>query len=258
MSMLITIFGGMLLTLLLYVLGRTLRASNFWSAVVSAGVPLVMYMAYATMTWPRLDVLTMHVVAYPTVAVMLYLLYGEKAEHAGGMHWAPKIMVGFFLTLTVLFGGFVYVARQGLPPAWAALLLPNASSGKVHTGFAGIVAHGEDAAHAIAQHRNMDAKLAHLGWHVEVDGLDSLRPDHANEVRVDIRDKQGAFVPGVKVVLALVRPGQKAGQGIALEAAADSGYHGMTALPGEGAWVANISLEHHGEVVELEHTVGGE
>jgi hypothetical protein len=232
MSMLITIFGGMLLTLLLYVLGRTLRASNFWSAVVSAGVPLVMYMAYATMTWPRLDVLTMHVVAYPTVAVMLYLLYGEKAEHAGGMHWAPKIMVGFFLTLTVLFGGFVYVARQGLPPAWAALLLPNASSGKVHTGFAGIVAHGEDA--------------------------DSLRPDHANEVRVDIRDKQGAFVPGVKVVLALVRPGQKAGQGIALEAAADSGYHGMTALPGEGAWVANISLEHHGEVVELEHTVGGE
>lgn len=258
MSLLITIFGGMLLTVLLYAAGRSLRLSNFWSAVAAAGVPTFVYMAYAAMTGPGLDTITMHVIAYPTVAVMLFLLYGEKAGYGGRGHWAPKLLVAFFVTITILYGGFVYVAKQGLPPGLAALVLPNASKNKVHTGFAGVVAHGEDAAKSIAQHRNMEEKLARLGWHVEVVGLDALRPEHANEVQVLVRNQQGALVQGAQVNLALGRPGQKADEVIALVASGDSGYHGMTALPGEGAWLAVISLESQGERVELQRIVGGE
>lgn len=258
MSLLITIFGGMLLTVLLYAAGRALRLSNFWSAVAAAAVPTFLYMAFAAMTAPGLDTITMHVIAYPTVAVMLFLLYGEKAGNGGKGHWAPKLLVGFFVTITILYGGFVYVAKQGLPPGLAALVLPNASKNKVHTGFAGVVAHGEDAAKSIAQHRNMEEKLAHLGWHVEVVGLDALRPEHANEVRVLVRDQQGVLVPGARVNLALGRPGQKADEVIALEASGDSGYRGMIVLPGEGAWLAVISLESQGERVELQRIVGGE
>lgn len=258
MSLLITIFGGMLLTVLLYAAGRALRLSNFWSAVAAAGVPTFVYMAYAAMTGPGLDTITMHVIAYPTVAVMLFLLYGEKAGYGGKGHWAPKLLVGFFVAITILYGGFVYIAKQGLPPGLAALVLPNASKNKVHTGFAGVVAHGEDAAKSIAQHRNMEEKLARLGWHVEVVGLDALRPEHANEVRVLVRDQGGVLVPGARVNLALGRPGQKADEIIALEASGDAGYRGMTVLPGEGAWLAVISLESQGERVELQRIVGGE
>jgi hypothetical protein len=258
MSLLITIFGGMLLTALIYALGRGMRLSNFWSAVAAAGVPSFAYMAYAVATGPALDVITMHVIAYPTVAVMLFLLYGEKAGHAGRGHWAPKLLVGFFVALTILLGGFVYVAKQGLPPALAAWLLPNATAHRVHTGFAGVVAHGEDAARSIAQHRNMEEKLARLGWHVEVVGLDVLRPDHANEVRVLVRDGQGAMVPGIRVDLALGRPGQKVEETVPLESAGEAGYRGMAGLPGEGTWLASIRLESRGEHVELQHVVGGE
>jgi nitrogen fixation protein FixH len=258
MSLLITIFGGMLLTVLLYALGRGVQWSNFWSAVAAAGVPSFAYMAYAAMVRPGLDVVTMHGVAYPTVAVMLFLLYGDKTARTGRMHWAPMLLVGFFVATTFLFAGFVYVAKQGLPPAWAAWLLPNAENGKIHTGFAGVVAHGEDAAKSIAHHRDMEAKLARLGWRVEIVGLDTLRPAHANEVRVMVRDQQGAGVPGLRVSLALGRPGQKAEQATALEAFGDAGYRGLTALPGEGAWLATIGLEGREERVTLEHIVGGE
>ena len=258
MSLLITIFGGILLTVLLYASCRGLRLSNFWSAVVAAGVPGFAYVAYAGVFWPGLDVVTMHVVAYPTVAVVLFLIYGERGASTGGMHWAPMLLVGFFVAITILFSGFVYVAKQGLPPAWAAWLLPNAAGGKIHTGFAGVVAHGEDAAKSIAHHRNMEAKLARLGWRVEIVGLDTLRPDHANEVQVKVRNRQGAIVPGVLVQLSLGRPGQKAEQTISLDEAGETGYRGLTGLPGEGAWVATISLGRQGEHVALEHIVGGE
>lgn len=258
MSLLITIFGGMLLTVLLYALGRSVRWSNFWSAVAAAGVPSFAYLAYAVAVWPGLDVVTMHVVAYPTVAVMLFLLYGSKAVRTGGMHWAPMLLVAFFVAITILFAGFVYVAKQGLPPAWAAWLLPNAVGGKIHTGFAGVVAHGEDAAKSIAHHRNMEAKLARLGWQVEIVGLDALRSGHANEVRVVVRDRQDVSVPGVRVQLAMGRPGQKAEHVIPLEAFGEMGYRALTGLPGEGAWLAAISLEGQGERVTLEHIVGGE
>ncbi len=258
MSLLITIFGGMLLTVLLYALGRNMRMSNFWSAVAAAGVPSFVYLAYAVVSGPGLDTITMHVIAYPTVAVMLFLLYGEKASNAGAGHWAPRLMVGFFVAITILYGGFVYVAKQGLPPGLAALLLPNASGNRVHTGFAGVVPHGEDAAKSIAHHRNMEEKLARLGWHVEVVGLDALRPHHANEVRVLVRDGQGALVPGIRVHLALGRPGQPAEEVIPLEAAGEAGYRALTGLPGEGAWLAAIGLERQGERVELQRVVGGE
>lgn len=258
MSLLITIFGGMLLTVLLYAAGRGMRLSNFWSAVAAAGVPTFVYMGYASLTGPGLDTITMHVIAYPTVALLLFLLYGEKASHEGRGHWVPRLMVGFFVAITILYGGFVYVAKQGLPPGLAALVLPNAANGRVHTGFAGVVAHGEDAAKSIAQHRNMEEKLARLGWHVEVVGLDALRSGHANEVRVMVRDKEGVLVPGVKVDLALGRPGQKASETVALEAAGEAGYRRLTGLPGDGAWLAVISLESQGDRVELQRIVGGE
>ncbi len=257
MNLFVTIFGGMLLTLVLYALGRGVRLSNFWAAVMASAIPTFVYLGYAAMITPGLDTITMHVIAFPTVAVMLFLMYGEKAD-GRGTHWVPKLLVGFFLVITILYGGFVYIAKQGLPPQVAALLLPNASKNRVHTGFAGVVAHGEDAAKTIGQHRAMDEKLARLGWHVDVVGLDALRPDHVNQVQVLIRDKDGVSVSGVKVSLALGRPGQPPQETIDFTGVGSQGYQAMVGLPGDGVWLAAISLAEGAEQVELQHTVGGE
>lgn len=260
MSLLITIFGGMLLTVLLYVLGRKLILSNYWSSVLAAAVPSVAYMVYAVYEWPGLDVVTMHVVSYPTVAVMLYLLYGEKAgANGGGVHWVPKIIIGFFVAITVLYGGFVYVAKQGIPPAFSAWLLPNAAGKNVHTGFAGVVAHGDDAAKSIAHHRNMEEKLARLGWRVMVEGLDSLKMGQEGVVTVSLKNARGDFVNDVRVMLVLERPGQESGQRVVFAVDPSAArYHGVASLPGQGVWLAVLSLEKGGEMVTLERVVGGE
>lgn len=259
MDLMISIFGGMVLTAVLYALGRALRLANFWAAVIGAGIPSVLYLFHAAVTTPALDVITMHVVAYPTVALMLYLLYGNRGgQAAGGSHWIPKLIVAFFIGLSVLYSGFVYVARQGLPPEMAAWLLPNADEGRVHTGFSGVVGHGGDAARGVSYHRKMQARLAEMGWHVEIVGLDRLRVLHANDVQVLIRDARGVPVSGVDVGLELGRPGQAQAPRIALPAHGAATYQALVSLPGEGEWLARIHLQAGGEHLVLEHLVGRE
>jgi hypothetical protein len=258
LNLLITIFGGMLLTVVLYGGGRALRLSNFWAAVLACALPSFAYVAYAAAVWPGLDVVTIHVVAYPTVAVLLYQLYGNKSGHELNVHWAPKLMIIFFVLITVIFGGFVYIAGQGLPPALARLILPGAKDKNIHTGFAGVVAHGEDAAKGIGHYLGMESKLARLGWRLEVEGLDGLRPDREATVRVTVTRPDGQGVENIPVKLLLGRPGQASGQALVLAAEGGGRYQARTRLPASGAWLATLRLEAVDETIALERVVGGE
>ncbi|MDD4880314.1 MAG: FixH family protein [Gallionellaceae bacterium] len=254
MSLLITIFGGMLLTAVLYAVGRLARLSNFWAAVIAAAVPTFGYLIYAISHPVGLDVVTMHIIAYPTVAVLLGMPNSPKAKREGRMHWAPKLLIGFFLLLMVVMGNLVYIAKQGLPPAVTQLLLPNAKGKTIHTGFAGVVEHQEDAAKGIGPHLNMTNKLARLGWHVEVDGLAELHAGDPAPISVHIIDATGRPVAAVAVTLALNRPGQPSLAKQVLSGAAD-GYHGTLQGLAAGVWVANLQLAQGQDTIVLEHSL---
>jgi nitrogen fixation protein FixH len=256
MSLWLSIFGGMTLTALLYGAGRSLRLSNFWSSVLACGLPTLAYLGYAFVTWPGLDVVTLHVVAYPTVAVLLYQLYGVKANHAQSLHWAPKLMIAFFLGLTLVFGTLVYIAGEGLPPALAQLLLPNAKGKNLHTGFAGVVAHkGDDAAKGLGAYLRNEQKLRELGWRVEIDGLSGLKSGVNNNVTVRIADPQGKGVDQASVSVALARPGDKPGAAVHLNSISDGAYHAQLTPGQAGTWVVFLTLVGAGKTVNLEHTV---
>lgn len=257
MNLLITVFGGMLLTVLLYAAGRRLRMSNFWAAVLACALPSAAYLVRATLAWPGLDVVTLHVIAYPTVAVLLFQLYHSKAGEHAHTHWAPKLMIGFFVLITVIFGAFVYIAGQGLPPALARLLLPGAEGKNIHTGFAGVVAHREDAAKVLGHHQRMQAKLARLGWHLEIAGLDDLRADRAGAVRVRVIGADGQGVTGVPVQILLGRPGQAPGTTLDLDDVGGGEYRTEARLPDTGAWLARLRLRAGAEEIELERILGG-
>ncbi|TCJ18157.1 hypothetical protein EZJ19_02670 [Parasulfuritortus cantonensis] len=254
MSLLITMFGGMLLTALLYGIGRRAKLSNYWAAVVAAAIPSFAYLGYALGHPVGLDTITLHVIAYPTVSVLLAMMNGEKAKQQNNVHWAPKLLIGFFLVLMVLMASFVYIAGQGLPPAVAQVLLPHAEGKNVHTGFAGVVEHQEDAAKGIGQHLGMADKLEKLGWRVEVDGLGELRAGNPAIVAVSVADVAGHPEPGVTVDLALARPGQPATARLTLAAAGDR-HRGTLPGLGAGSWVANLRLARGADVVVLEHAV---
>lgn len=258
MNLLITVFGGMLLTVLLYGAARRVRMSNFWAAVVASALPSAAYLVYATMVWPGLDVVTLHVIAYPTVAILLFQLYHSKAGVHGQTHWAPKLMIGFFVFITIIFGAFVYIAGQGLPPALARILLPGAEGKNIHTGFAGVVAHREDAAKVLGHRRGMEAKLARLGWRLEVAGLDDLRPLRAGVVRVRVLGADGRGVVGVPVQILLGRPGQPPSETLNLDDVGGGEYRTEARLPDAGAWLANLRLRAGEDNIELERILGGE
>lgn len=258
MNLFVSIFGGMLLTVLLFAGARALKLSTFWSAALACGLPSFAYLAYALGAWPGLDVVTMHVIAYPTVAVLLFQLYGDKAGRQQGVHWAPKLMIGFFVFITVIFGGFVYIAGHGLPPMLARLLLPGLSNKNVHTGFAGVVAHGEDAAKGIGHHLGMEGKIARLGWRVEVEGLDALRPERQGTVSVRLAGADGKGVENVRMDLTLARPGQRTGTTFPMVDAGGGNYLAKAALPAPGAWLATLRLQTGREIIVLERKLGGE
>lgn len=258
MNLLISIFGGMLLTALLYGGARLAKLSNFWAAVVAAGLPSAAYVAYAFSRWPGLDVVTMHVVAYPTVSLLCYMLYENKPGSERHVHWVPKLLIGFFVVLTVVLGGFVYIAGHGLPPTLAERLLPNAKGKTLYTGFAGTVEHGKDAAKSIAQQRNIEARLAKLGWNVEVVGLDALGTVHGSEISVLLRNADGSGVSGRQVRFALSRPGQAVPAGQPMDEVGSGDYRASTVLPAAGVWLATISIAAKGKDIVLEHAVGRE
>ncbi|MFZ5483984.1 MAG: FixH family protein [Pseudomonadota bacterium] len=254
MSLLVSIFGGMILTGVLYAVGRRARLSNYWAAVIAATVPAVAYLAWIVGRPVGLDTITLHVIAYPTVAVLLAMLNGDKARRTHQAHWAPKLLVGFFLVMVTLMAGFVYIAGQGLPPGLARLFLPNATDKTLHTGFAGVVEHHRSAAKGIGQYLGMEHKLARLGWQVEVVGLESARPGEPIPVRVRVSDGEGQLVSGLTVAIALTRPGQESARPYPLKASPE-GYLGSLGPLESGAWIATLGVRQGETDIRLEHTL---
>ena len=253
MNLFYTLFGGMLLTALVYGGLRYLRVGNFWAAVVASGGMGFAYMVYAVMYWPGLDVVSIHLVAYPTVAVVLAQLYDtRKAQH---LHWAPKLIVGLFLSVSVLFGGLAYISTHGLPLAVAQWFLPNARGKDVHTGFAGVVEHDQEAAKGIGQHLKADHALASLGWTLEVQGLDRLSTLHEGEVIVKLRDQSNQGVDPTRLGLALGRPGQKAGAVSPMLRLGQGNYSIRVEPQQTGTWVAYLIIETAKQNIALEHTI---
>lgn len=254
MSLFITLFGGMALTAVLYGFGRLARLSNFWAAVSACGVPVFAYFGWAFATQPSLDAITLHVIAYPTVSVLLFQLYGER-RHAQGpdaapLHWAPLMMVGLFVVLTVIMGGFVYIAKEGLPPQLARLLLPG-SPETVHTGFAGVVAHHDEAAKSISAHRNMDERLRRLGWQIAVEGMEAARAGQPIALTVRLSDRDGAPVPDARIAIALTRPGV-APAWLSLHSARNGHFERQLPAQAAGAWVAQLRISAQSQDFTLE------
>lgn len=255
MSLTLSIFGGMLLTAVLYVLNRAFRLSRHWAATFATALPTAAYLIYAFAARPGLDAVTLHLVVYPTVAILLAILDGARARLGARLHWAPKVLMVFFALTVALMGAFVYIASHGLPPGLAAHVLPNTEGKRLHTGFAGVVAHGEDAAKGIGHHRRMEDRLAQIGWNVRVERLDELRAGRPAPVAVLITDRAGRPVDTATVTLALARPGQPASVEVPLPCA-DGGCRGSVPALEAGTWVADLHLLAPGErPIVLEHAI---
>lgn len=257
MNMLVTLFGGVALVAAIYQVLRALGLPNYWRGVVSGVVPLVLFAAYATRHWSGLDVMAIHTAVYLSTATILTMLGArqadQKPERKVPMHWAPKVIVGFFVFVFALNAAFLYISSRGLPPSVAKWLLPNAENENLHTAFPGVVPHGQEAAKEIGSELTARNRQMRLGWRVDVSGLDALGRDGAAQVSVRAHARDDAAMNDAQVTLDLLRPAQAASDfTLPLALSAPGRYQAWVKVPEAGRWIVVVRVAQGGDIYQTE------
>ncbi len=258
MTLIETLFGGTLFILVLHFGLRRAGIGNYWCSVISGVVPTFAYMAYALRDWPGGDVVTVHVTVYLAATAVTGIIGARKTgPREKKLHWAPLLLAGFFFGLAVLMAVFTMIATRGLPPAVAAMILPTKGERPIHTAFAGVVPHDQHAAKTISQHLKQQDRLKKLGWHIEVEGLDSLKTGQAGDVRLHLADARQHPVEKARVALNLQQLAVASGKPLSLQLQeiTPGVYAARIVLDHGGRWLVTLQVEQGGNSYQTEHSI---
>lgn len=247
MNTITTLFGGLAAVLALYAIGGLFRGLPPMLRAVLAGViPLTAYFAFIVGRWPGLDVVAMHISVFLAAALVLYAMNPFRQRGTGRMHWAPKLLTGFFIGLVFLNAALLYISTNGLPQPLARWWL-GSEGGAVYSGFSGVVTHGQNAAKAVSSELSETHRESKLGWQVEFSGLEGTGLTRLIQVRV--KERTGLPVDRVEAELSLQRPGAaRPTLTLPLRAAEAGIYMGSLSLPSAGRWLLELHLRQNGVV----------
>ena len=240
LSMTETLFGGLAVAAVLFFVVRKVGLSNFWAGILSGVLPFIAYIAYSTLHWPGGDVLTIHFAVYLANAGLL-IVFGGMQKKKESMHWAPKLIIAFFVGLVLLMAILLSISSRGLPDGLVRLVLPNPSNGQVHTGFPGLIPHDRNKLYE--SHVQDIEQQKNLGWHVDVQGLDALKNNLASNVVVKLSDKQNQPIIAATVTIELWRLANSADdQTIQFSETKPGEYHATLRLSDEGSWLTDLEI----------------
>ncbi len=247
MNTMTTLFGGLAAVWVLYVIGGLIRGLPLLLRALLAGViPLVTYFALIMGRWPGLDVVAMHISVYLVAALVLFALSRFRQRSAGRLHWAPKLLTGFFIGLVCVNAALLYISTNGLPGPLARWWL-GSDGGAVYSGFSGVVSHDQHAAKAVSSELSEALQESKLGWQVAISGLEGSGRIHLIQVRV--KDRTGLPVDRIGAQLLLQRLGAAAPTlTLPLDTTEAGVYSGSLTFPAAGRWLLEIQLKQDGKV----------
>jgi nitrogen fixation protein FixH len=246
MNTMTTLFGGLAAVFVLYLMtGRIRNLPPVLRAVLAGLIPLLGYFMLIIGRWPGLDVVAMHISVFLAAGLVLYAVTQFRRRSVGRMHWAPKLLIAFFIGLVVINGSLLYISTKGLPEPLGRWWL-GSDGGAVYSGFSGVVEHGQGAAKAVSSELSQAQRESELGWQVDVSGLDGNTAERVVEVRV--KDRTGLPVDRIEAVLRLLRPGAaQPTLTLPLDALAPGVYGGVLGLPASGRWLVELRLLQDGK-----------
>ena len=249
MTTLTTLIGGLLLMLVLYGALSWSPLSATLRAILASSIALIVYFLLIVGHWPGLDVVAMHISIFVVSGLLLYL-FSARRRNKARLHWAPKILIGFFVLLAGINSFLLYISTHGLPPKLAHLVLPG--DDVVNSGFSGVVEHGEEAAKAVSSELSRSHAATKLGWQIELAGLSESA--QANQiVSVKVRDRAGAPLRGLQAELHLLRPGATQRAAIIPLAYKNAGeYSNVLDIPAKGRWLVEVVLSQQGQIMYRE------
>ena len=242
MSTLFTLFSGLAAVIILYWVGGFFRSlPAVLRALLASCIPLLAYFLSIVGRWPGLDVVAIHVSVFLAAGLVLHILTLQRRRSPGGLHWVPKLLIGFFSGLVVINATLLYIATRGLPEPVARWWL-GSEGNKVYSGFSGVVPHHQDAAKAVSSALTQAHDEMQLGWQVELEGLQAVLGEVQN-LRVRAMDRTGLPLSQLQAEILLLRPGAPLAHArLPLQAAGAGVYVGNLTLPEKGRWIVELQL----------------
>jgi nitrogen fixation protein FixH len=235
-----TLFGGILLAAILFFVIRRAGLSNFWAAVLSGLVPFVAYLFYSNQHWAGGDVLAIHFAVYLANAGLLGV-FGGMQQKKEKMHWAPRVIIAFFIGLVMLNAVLLSIASRGLPDKIAAFILPNPDQQRVHTAFPGVVPHDRNKSYQ--PHLERVEQQRNLGWTPELQGVEALQSGKAGKLRLVIKDRNGDAVEGAQVDLGFWRlANSRDDKRLVMKESSTGTYETEVNLPDPGRWIMELYI----------------
>lgn len=240
-SMTETLFGGLLLAALLFFGSRRLGLSNFWAGILSGALPFLAYLAYSTRHWAGGDVLAIHFAVYLANAGLL-MVFGGMQQKRQKLHWAPRLIIAFFVGLVVLNAVLLSIASRGLPDYLTSLFLPSPENQKVHTAFPGLIPHDRNKLYE--PHLQQLEQQRNLRWQVNVKGLDKLQSNKPQLIVVTLQDRNGRPIRADQLTLGLWRMANSLDdRKLTLEPVTPGVYQAEVILPEAGRWLAELYIQ---------------
>lgn len=248
MDVLLSIPIGIVAQLLLFVLLRRAVRLHAKAAALIVGLAApALYIPYAIVTWPGADVVALHVAIFLVTAYALGLIFGHRearTDDVQGFHWAPTLIVAFFVVLVLFDSVLVVVATQGLPAPLARMLLPHTDNARdITSAFPGVVDNDFQKKEALYNaYMEQVRRQQERGWVVRKGWLGTARAGQAAKFQVMVNDRDGKAVAGAEVHGGFLRAADtRLDQRIALAETAPGVYQGEVLLPLPGVW--NLVLE---------------
>jgi hypothetical protein len=254
MSFTETLFGGLLSIVALYFILRRLGLSNYWSALIAGAVPWIAYIGYSMSHGFAGDVLAIHMAVFMATAGVLGV-FGATQRKGEKMHWAPKLLIVFFVGLVAFNAMLLSVSMHGLPQSVFDWFLPKPDKVvTVHTGFPGAVP--SDRNKLYEPHLQRIEQQRQLGWKLTVAGLDRLHKGQAEQVSLTLLDKAGMPLENAKITLDLWRMANSADDQRLQLVEQGKGQYGLPLnLKDAGKWIAEIYIERGQDTYRMQQPI---
>jgi len=236
-----TLFGGLITCAFIFFITRALGLSNFWAGILSGLLPFLAYLYYANQHWAGGDVMAIHFALFLANAGML-IVFGSLQQKQQKMHWAPRVIIGFFVTLVLINLTFLSISTSGVPDLIANIFLPNPDNQEVHTVFPGVIPHDRNILYT--PHVDQMAEQNQLGWKAAITGFEQIKSKSQRTISVNLQDAQNKPLTHAEVTIAFWRMANSFDdQKLFFKETTPGVYQADLTLASEGHWITELYIK---------------
>ena len=244
-----SLFGGVLAILLVFfALYRFTRFDAKGAALLVALAVIGVYVPVAILWWPGGDVFAIHIAIYLITAYALGIIFSVREAREGeqrGFHWAPALIILFFVVVVGIDSVFVMLAQKGVDGRLAAWLLPAPrSGGNVSSHFPGTVARNYQEREAAFNEwlERMEAQRLR-DWRIREGWVGGVRAGEPAVFRLELADKNAQPITGARIEGRFMRPGNvKLDQAFRMQEVSPGRYEVRLVLPEHGRWNVHVRI----------------